>query len=89
VNLLKSELFGVVACLKTSVAEFNHPLDQSSQARCQFLLSPLVVNERWEQRFVCPLRSNMHINQEPPLGRTPPRTLEGGIDIFLSTAVTT
>jgi hypothetical protein len=37
--------------------------------------------------FVHPLRSNVHINQEPPLGRTPPGALEAGVDILLSTVV--
>jgi hypothetical protein len=32
-NLSKGKLFGAVADLKTGLAEFNHPLDQSSQAR--------------------------------------------------------
>jgi hypothetical protein len=33
---------------------------------------------------VHPLRGNMHINQEPPSGGTPPGALEGGIDVILS-----
>jgi hypothetical protein len=37
---------------------------------------------------VCPLRGNVHINQEPPSGGTPPGAPEGGIDVILSTAVT-
>jgi hypothetical protein len=84
VNSLKSILFNAVACLKIGVAEFSHLLDQSSQAQCHFLLFPLIVNERQEWMSIHSLRSNVHINQEPPSGRTPPGALEDGIDIFLS-----
>jgi hypothetical protein len=86
VNPPKSKLFDAVACPKTGVVQFNHPLDQSGQARCHLLLSPLVIDKRWEQMSVRLLRGNKHINQEPPLGRTPLGALEGGINVSLPTA---
>jgi hypothetical protein len=73
VNSLKSKLFGAVVCLKTGVAEFSHPLDQSGQARCHLRLSSLVVNEQRKQMSVCPLRGNVHINQQSPsINQQPP-----------------
>jgi hypothetical protein len=52
VNPLESKFFGVVACLKTSVAEFSHPLDQSSQARCHLWFYPLLIDMWWQQILV-------------------------------------
>jgi hypothetical protein len=71
VNPPKSKLFDAVACPKTGVVQFNHPLDQSGQSRCHLLLSPLIIDKRWEQMSIRLLRGNKYINQEPPLGRTP------------------
>jgi hypothetical protein len=62
--LPKSKLFNAVARPKTNVMEFNHPLNQSSQARCQFQIFSLLVNQRREQMPIHPLRGNVHINQE-------------------------
>jgi hypothetical protein len=87
-NSPKSKFFDAVACPNTGVVEFSHLPDQSSQAWCHLRLSLLVVNERWEQMPIHPLRGNVDINQEPPLGRPSLGALEGGIDIFLSTVVT-
>jgi hypothetical protein len=84
----KNKFFSAVACPKTDVMELSHPLDQSGQARCHLWLPPLVVNERREQMSVHPLRVNVHMNQEPPLGRISLGALEGGIDIFLSMVAT-
>jgi hypothetical protein len=86
-NPSKSKLFDAVACPKTSIAEFSHPLDQSGQERCHLWLSPLVIDKWWEQMSIHPLRGNMHINQEPPPGRTPLGALEGGINVSLTTIV--
>jgi hypothetical protein len=70
VNLSKSKLFGAVTCLKISVVEFSHPLDQSSQARCHLRLSPLVINEQRKHMYVHPLRGTCistknHLWEEP------------------------
>jgi hypothetical protein len=73
VNPSKSEFFSVMACLKIGVTEFSHLL---------------VIDERWEQMSIHPLRGNMHINQEPPSGGTSPGTLEGGINVILPMAAT-
>jgi hypothetical protein len=64
-NPPKSKLFGVVACLKTDIVEFSHPLGQCSQARCSFRFSPLVINKRREQMHVLPLEESVHINKKP------------------------
>jgi hypothetical protein len=88
-NPPKSKLFDVVACPKTGVTEFSHPLDQSGHAMCHLRLSPLVMDKRREQMFVRPLRGNVHINQEPPLRRTPSGALEGYINVIFLTAATT
>jgi hypothetical protein len=88
VNPLKIKLFDAVACPKTDVAEFSHPLGQSGQAQCHLLLSLLVIDKRREQMSINPLRGNIHINQEPPLGRAPPEALEGGINVSLPMAAT-
>jgi hypothetical protein len=84
----KSKFLGAVACIKTEVTEFSHLLDQSSQAWCHLLLSPLIINEQRVQVSVHPLWGNVHIHQEPPSGGTPPIDFEGGIAVFLSMAVT-
>jgi hypothetical protein len=82
---LNNKFFGAVACLKTSVVELSYLLDQSSQARCFLWLSPLLGNKWQEQMFVHPLRINVDINQEPPLGRTSLGALEGAIVILILT----
>jgi hypothetical protein len=48
-NSPKRKLFSAVARPKTGVTEFSHPLNQSSQARCQLWLFSLLVNPRREQ----------------------------------------
>jgi hypothetical protein len=63
-------------------------VNKRPKARCHLWLSSLVVNKRLKQMYVHPLRGNVHISQQPPLGRPSPGALEGGIDIFLSTVVT-
>jgi hypothetical protein len=68
-NSPKSKLFGIVACLKTGLAEFSHPLDQCSQARCHFQVPPLIINVRWKQMLARPLVEDVHINKKL-LGRT-------------------
>jgi hypothetical protein len=45
-NPPKSKLFGTVACLKTNLAEFSHPLNQCSQVWCYFRFPPLINNMR-------------------------------------------
>jgi hypothetical protein len=82
-NPLMSKLFSAMACPKTSIVELSHLLDQSGQARCHLRLSSLVVDERWEQMSVHPLRINMYINREPPPGRAFPAALEGSFDVIL------
>jgi hypothetical protein len=47
---------------------------------------PLVIIERQKQMFVYPLRTNMHINQEPPSGGTSLGALEGDINVILLAA---
>jgi hypothetical protein len=83
-NSPKSKLFGIVACLKTGLAESSHPIDQHGQAQCHFRFSSLIINPRWEQMFVQPLRGDMHINKNPLLGGS----LEAGIQVFLLTVAT-
>jgi hypothetical protein len=61
-NPPKGEFLGAVAGLKTGLTEFSYSLDQSSQAQHHLRLAPLIVNEWGEQRFVHPLRLNVHIN---------------------------
>jgi hypothetical protein len=87
-NSLKGEFLGAVESLKSGLAEFSHPLDKSSQARCHRRLAPFVFDERGKQKLVHPLQLNMHIHQKPLLLRFLLGTLESGIDIFL-TVVTT
>jgi hypothetical protein len=87
-NLSKSKFFGIMACPKTGITEFRRPFDQGSQTRCHLRLSPLIIDEWRKQMSVHPLRGNVYINQEPPSGGTPPRALEGGIDVVLLVAVT-
>jgi hypothetical protein len=76
-------LLGEVAGLKFGLMEFNHPLDQSGQARRHRWLAPFVFDEREEQKLVHPLQLNMHIHQEPFLLRVLLETLECNIDILL------
>jgi hypothetical protein len=85
VNPLESKLFSAVACPKTGVVEFNHPLDQCSQARCYFKFSSLVINE---QMLVHPLGENVHINKKPLLGGTLPATPDGGVQVLLLAVAT-
>jgi hypothetical protein len=87
VNSPKGEFFGAVAGLKPGLMEFNHPLDQSGQARCHRRLALFVFDERAEQKLVHPLWFNMYIHQNPLLLRVLPGALEGGNDVLL-TAVT-
>jgi hypothetical protein len=87
-NTPKSKLFGAVACLKTDVAEFSHPFDQSGQAWCNLRLSPLVVNKQWKKMFVHPLRRNMHVNKKPSSGGTPLATFESRIKVTLPAIAT-
>jgi hypothetical protein len=61
-DLPKSKFLDPVACPKTDVMEYNHSLDQSSQARCHLWFFPLVINERREQVSVRPLWGNVHIH---------------------------
>jgi hypothetical protein len=61
-NPLMGEFLGAMTHPKTGVVEFSYPLDQSGQMWCHLQLSPLIVNERWEQMHVRPLRLDMHIN---------------------------
>jgi hypothetical protein len=42
VNPPKSKFFSTVACPKTGVTEFSHPLNQSGQAWCHLQLSCLL-----------------------------------------------
>jgi hypothetical protein len=35
-----------MACPKTGVVEFSHPLDQSGQARCHLWLSLILIDEQ-------------------------------------------
>jgi hypothetical protein len=84
VILSKSKLFSAVACPKTNVAEFSHPLDQCGQTRCYFRFSPLVINKLWKQMLVHPLGENVHINKKPLLGSTFLAALKGGIQVLLS-----
>jgi hypothetical protein len=85
VNSLKGEFLGAVTCLKLVLTEFSHPLDQSGQARRHRQFTPFVFDERGKQMLVYPLQLNMHIHQEPLLLRVLLGTLEGGIDILLTT----
>jgi hypothetical protein len=80
-NPPKSKFFDAVACLKTSVTELSHPFDQGSQVRCHLRLSPLVLDEQREQMFVRPLRLNVHIDKEPPLGSTFLASFERSLDV--------
>jgi hypothetical protein len=48
--------------LKTDVVEFSYSLDQSGQARCHLWLSPLIIDEWWEQMHVRPLWLDKHID---------------------------
>jgi hypothetical protein len=50
-NPPKSKLFGAVACPKTGVMEFSHPLDKCSQARCHLQFSSLIV-DMWQQQML-------------------------------------
>jgi hypothetical protein len=61
-NPPKVKFFSTVARLKTSLVEFSHLLDQSSQARGHLRLAPFVVDVWGEQKLVHPLSLNMHIN---------------------------
>jgi hypothetical protein len=83
VNPPENKLFDAMACPKTGVAEFSHPLDQCSQAWCYFRFSPLVINEQRKQMLVCPLGENVHINKKPLLGCTFLATLEDGLQVLL------
>jgi hypothetical protein len=47
------------------------------------MLLPLVINLRWKEILVCPLRLNMYINMEPLLGGVFPATLEHGVQILI------
>jgi hypothetical protein len=79
VNPPKSKLFGTVACPKTYIMEFNHPLDHCSQARCHLWFS-LVIIDMWQQQIlVQSLGGNVHINQEPLPGGAFLAALEKGI----------
>jgi hypothetical protein len=86
VNSPESKFFSAVACLKTDIAEFSHPLDQGSQEQCHLRFCPLVIDEWRKHISVHPLRGSVHINQEPPSGGTPQGALEGGINVLLSAA---
>jgi hypothetical protein len=66
IGLPRAFMLQLVACLKIGVVELGHPFDQSNQARCHRWLSPLLVDQRWEQVPIRPLRLDVHINQEPP-----------------------
>jgi hypothetical protein len=84
VNSLKGDFFSAVAGLKLGLMEFNHPLDQSGQARCHRRLTPFIFDEREEQKLVHPLWFNMHIHQKLLFMRVLPGALEGGIDVLLT-----
>jgi hypothetical protein len=74
VNSLKGKFLGAVACPKTDDVEFNHPFDQSGQARCHLQLPSLLI-DKWGggvQLHVHPLWLDMHINKEPFRLRTLP-----------------
>jgi hypothetical protein len=61
-NPPEGKFLGAVTCLETSVMEFSYLLDQSGQAWCHLWLSPLIIDEWWEQMPVHPLRLDVHIN---------------------------
>jgi hypothetical protein len=83
-NSPKGKFLGAVICLKPDLAEFDHPLDQSSQAWRHHRLTPFVFDKWGKQKLVHPLRLNMHIHQEPLLLRVLPGTFEGGLDILMT-----
>jgi hypothetical protein len=84
VNLPKGKFLDTVIRPKTSGTEFSYPLDQSDQTRCHLRFPVLLMDKRGVQLLVHPLRLDIHINQEPLRLRTPPRALEGSIDVFVN-----
>jgi hypothetical protein len=62
VNPPMGKFIDAMTCPKIDVVEFSYLLDHSSQARCHLRLSPLIIDERWEQMPVHALRLNMHID---------------------------
>jgi hypothetical protein len=79
VDPLKGELFDVVTCLESGLVEFNHPLDQCLQARCQVNLFSLIINLWWKELFVCALWFIGSINVEQFLDGALPPALESGV----------
>jgi hypothetical protein len=61
-NLSVGKVLGAMTRLKTGVVEFSYSLDQSGQARCHLWLSPLIIDEWWEQMHVRPLWLDKHID---------------------------
>jgi hypothetical protein len=84
VNPLKSEFLNAVTRPKTDGTELSYPLDQSNQMWCHLRVPSFLIDERGVQLHVSPLRLNMHIDQEPLRLRTPPRALEGSIDVLMN-----
>jgi hypothetical protein len=62
VNSPEGKFLDALTRPETSVAKLSYPLNQIDQARCHLRLSPLIIDERWEQMHVRPLRLDMHIN---------------------------
>jgi hypothetical protein len=86
-NLSKGKFLGAVTRPKTGGAEFDYPLDQSRQAWCHLRFPSLLIDKRGVQLPVRSLWLDMHINQEPLRLRTPPRALDGSIDVFVNAAM--
>jgi hypothetical protein len=83
VNSLKTKFFSAVARLESSLVEFGHPRDQHSQTSCHLCFAPLVLDLRGEQKFVHPLRLDVHIHQEPYLLRVLLVAFEDNLDVLL------
>jgi hypothetical protein len=61
-NLTMGKFLITMTRLEIGVMEFSYPPDQSGQVPCHLQLSPLIIEERWEQMPVQPLRLDMHID---------------------------
>jgi hypothetical protein len=73
VNPSKGKFLTAMTHPKTGGVEFSYPLDQSGQTWCHLRFSSLLIDKRGGVQLpVCPLRLNMHINQEPLRLRTLP-----------------
>jgi hypothetical protein len=79
-NPLKSKFFSAVACPKTGLVEFSHPINQRLlHAWCHFRLPLLIINMRRKEVLVRPLGSGVHANEEPLLRSAFLAAPKGGI----------